>query len=103
MTKYKKDIDALEKQLAELKRLQDEYDKESPERRLADAMHSGHCRWNHTDGCDWAYDRGNWQMESRKRYLAAATRILNEYPRDLRGRMPDLAGLIAAFDELSKL
>ncbi|MCA1800319.1 MAG: hypothetical protein LC687_03435 [Actinobacteria bacterium] len=30
----------------------------TPDKLMADEMHSLFCTWNHTDGCDWYY--GSW-------------------------------------------
>ena len=49
---------------------------ESSERMLADLIHEKMCHSNHTDECDWYYDRGDWNCWSRREYLEKARNIL---------------------------
>lgn len=42
------------------------------EQKLATVLHALRCRWNHTDGCGWYYDKGGWTDSSRIKYLKCA-------------------------------
>lgn len=46
-------------------------------RDLAELMHKKSCRYNHTDGCGWFYDRGDWTEYSRGEYLGKAKALLS--------------------------
>lgn len=48
-----------------------------PDREIATALHSKLCIDNHIDRCDWFYDRGDWSIYSRKKYLKSAQQILD--------------------------
>jgi hypothetical protein len=55
--------------------------------KLAEIMHEKMCRWNHTDGCDWYYDKWTgfadkpteYGNSTRQRYFDAAVRILVQH------------------------
>ena len=70
----------IDKLNVEKKRLQEL----SPEKRLAEALHSLQCNWNHTDGCGWFYEtdwKDVWaQNSSHARYLEKARKVMNALP-----------------------
>lgn len=71
-------IKQFEKELNELKKEQEEFNKLSPAKQLAEKLHEALCIHNHTDGCSWYY--GSWEnienSYERKRYLGVAERLL---------------------------
>jgi hypothetical protein len=83
-------LKSLELQLEELqKRIQKEKDKAllsahiDPEHKeVAEAVHKKMCHHNHTDGCGWYYDRGDWSNEDRKVYLQKATVLLKNFSKN---------------------
>jgi hypothetical protein len=42
---------------------------------LAEFLHKGICHHNHTDGCGWHYDNGDWTSYARKHYLEKARKV----------------------------
>jgi len=76
LTSINKKMDELQ---AEMDRLREEKSNivESQDKILADLIHEKMCCRNHTDGCDWYYDRGDWNSWSRREYLEKARNILN--------------------------
>ena len=66
----------------------------SPEKNLADVLHSKFCRWNHTDGCGWFYEQNSdkswkWDGYAHTEYLKKAQVMLAECK--LAGITPDQA------------
>lgn len=52
------------------------------EARLAELIHANYCRYNHTDGCSWGYERGNWANSVHQQYLDRAREALKATPFD---------------------
>jgi hypothetical protein len=56
----------------------------SEDRRLAEALHSMQCRWNHTDGCGWFYEIQknvvNWNGWAHAEYLKKAHKAMQMLP-----------------------
>lgn len=52
------------------------------ERETAEILHENLCKHNHTDGCGWFYDNGDWTEYSRKIYLEMARRLLAHFRKD---------------------
>ena len=83
---YEKQIEQLEK---EFNRKKAELEQESikskehaipeKEREAATILHDCLCHHNHTDGCGWYYDKGNWKEYSRQEYLKKARKLLTEF------------------------
>jgi hypothetical protein len=46
------------------------------EQKLATNLHSMLCRWNHTDGCSWEYEK-DWLGYAHGVYLAKAQMIMH--------------------------
>lgn len=71
----------IDKLAAEKKRLQTL----APDKRLAEALHSLQCNWNHTDGCGWFYET-DWKdiwtnkNSSHAHYLEKARKVMNALP-----------------------
>jgi hypothetical protein len=57
----------------------EEFERETPARRLAILMHQCTCHQNHTDGCAWHSDI-SWSDHTHARELERAARILNVLP-----------------------
>lgn len=75
---YDEEISKLEKELKDLKQEKLEYDLLSNDKKLAIAIHSVQCTWNHTDGCGWYYESWDNPSYSKKRYLEKANNMLEE-------------------------
>lgn len=43
----------------------------NPEISIAEYLHSKLCRWNHTDGCSWHYEK-TWEGRAHKDWLKKA-------------------------------
>jgi hypothetical protein len=74
-------IERLQEQIKKLELEKQKLKELSPAMKLAEHLHSQHCHWNHTDGCDWDYgnplDPKAWTSNStRERYLKWADNIL---------------------------
>ena len=74
-------IEKLEKEIDEKKKLRADYMSMDSEFQLAIYAHKALCRHNHTDGCGFHYDSDidptSWQRNpERKKYLERARKIL---------------------------
>jgi hypothetical protein len=83
MRKFR-DIDAeiqeAEQKLAKLKEERKSFEGLSEEQKLAELIHESQCRWNHTDGCSWYYEKWGDPGYAKKEYLQKANNILLEVP-----------------------
>lgn len=74
------ELSQVEQELAALNKRKAELEKTiasmTPEKILAEKLHEKFCTWNHTDGCGWFYDRGDWTEHSRQSYLKQASSII---------------------------
>ena len=74
----------LEEELSALDGIEQMLSSLSPAQRMAIALHSSWCNYNHTDGCSWMYelDTGKhlWSGSAHRRWLNKAQRILAEFP-----------------------
>jgi hypothetical protein len=52
------------------------------DKQLALELHELLCRWNHTDGCSWFYEK-DWVGYSHERYLEKARAVLADTKMDL--------------------
>lgn len=77
---------ALLRELAEIEEEEKRVAALSPEHRLAEALHSLNCRWNHTDGCGWYYENADsyptptWLGYSHAEYLKKARAVIKLLP-----------------------
>lgn len=73
-----KQIEELEAKIQVLKLEKEKLIKMPKNYRLAEAIHSKQCRWNHEDGCGWFYE--NWENPGRSRqpYVEKANAMLRE-------------------------
>ena len=78
MKKYDTEIDELKSKLFHLESERDKFLALPEEQRLAETLHDKFCSSNHTDGCDWFYDTGDWTSSSRKQYRLKAKTMLKE-------------------------
>ena len=76
-TERQKKIKSLEAELGKLKSEENHLNKLGYEYRLATFLHEKLCTWNHTDGCGWFYDRGDWSESSRQDYLQKAKKLIS--------------------------
>jgi hypothetical protein len=72
IAKLREEADKLERADAEFNALPAEY-------KLAIALHSTFCRWNHADGCGWFYEQkdgvDDWNGQSHTPYLTKARMV----------------------------
>lgn len=71
-----KQISELEEKVARLKREQEEYNRLSEDKKLAELIHTKLCRYNHVDGCGWHYESWKQPLGARTEYLKKAQNIL---------------------------
>lgn len=68
---------------SELAKLEIEFEQERlipKDVKLAEALHSRLCRWNHEDACSWHYCTWEKPDQTRKDYLDKARNILRIIP-----------------------
>lgn len=69
------------KEIAELEAALVRAKNESPSQQLASTLHNMICKWNHTDGCSWFYERKNndddWNGWAHGEYLKKANRLIH--------------------------
>ncbi len=70
------EIADLTRKLADAKADLDELNQMPEIKEVATELHELLCHWNHTDGCGWFYDKGDWSEYSRKEYLEKAEAVL---------------------------
>ena len=74
------EIKALREKANRLEKEQKVYNLLPNEIKLAEAIHDKVCRWNHTDGCSWNYEKWDGSTPSgsttKDRYLEKAKKIL---------------------------
>lgn len=73
-----REIEELEQKIQVLKTEKARLQNMPDNQRLAEALHSVQCHWNHTDGCGWFYESWDDPGYSRKEYLRKADAMLNE-------------------------
>jgi hypothetical protein len=73
-------IAKLQKEIDELQKVDALFLAMTDEEKLAEALHTLLCRWNHTDGCGWHYEiRGgqhDWAGSSHGPYLTKARGVM---------------------------
>jgi len=71
-------IKELESKIQELKAEKKRLSLMPENQRLAEAIHSKQCHWNHTDGCGWYYEKWDSPSYSKNEYLKKANAMLAE-------------------------
>lgn len=89
----------LEAELAKLEDAEQLLASLSPEQRLAEALHDLQCHHNHTDMCDWYYDK--WpntrgQYSARATYLRKAEKVRTLLPSFTDEQIIEVAGALKA-------
>src|SRR5690348_7949896 len=70
-----------QQEIAKLQMEQQRLDSLAPDKRLADALHSKLCHWNHVDGCGWFYEaKDDWDRNSHQMYLIKARELIRKVP-----------------------
>jgi hypothetical protein len=80
ITDLEKKIKAHEDRLKDLHRQLETQKAMSPDKMLAEELHSLLCQWNHTDGCSWFYESKNkvadWSGHAHNQYLTKAQTLM---------------------------
>lgn len=72
------EIRELQNQIAKLEARKKELESMPNNHRLAEAIHSKQCHWNHEDGCGWFYENWSKPGHAREKYLGKADAMLRE-------------------------
>ncbi|MCA1800771.1 MAG: DUF1192 domain-containing protein [Actinobacteria bacterium] len=77
-----KDIDQRKQELtAEIERLEQQREAMlalTPDKQMAEEMHSLFCTWNHTDGCDWYYGGWDKPTHAHNKWLSNARKAIDK-------------------------
>lgn len=76
MKNYDEQLAELQQKINKLKNEKEAFESLTPRQRLAELIHDKQCRWNHTDGCGWFYEKWDSVGHSKGEYLKKADAIL---------------------------
>jgi hypothetical protein len=90
----KSELEQARSRVAELEKKQREFDSLTNVQQVATLLHEKNCKDNHTDYCDWYYDKwpsDRGEHSARNRYSVKARRLL-----DLVGSVEEAQDIIEA-------
>jgi hypothetical protein len=73
------EIDKLQKELEYTKQQELKSRYSVAQKQLAELLHDKFCNHNHTDGCGWYCDKGDWSEYSRQEYIQKSINILKYF------------------------